>query len=513
MNKNVRQSATRRQVRFLASVGLAVALLLGMANVRASWTAPSAVQAPQAAFSQDAALAAAPTTMVFQKFVSPDPYYAGVADSYIDLYSPSTNFSGSQTLKVTASGNPRERSFVKFDLSRIPTNATVLQATLELFAWYRSTSDLGSVVIYAYQVKRHWTESSVTWNKATSSTFWGQPGCSDAVLDYNPASAVTTTLKWVGGPYSWEVTNMVQEWVADPVANEGFLMLGSGLGVEYQFRSSEAIGPTQRPLLRVTYTTDATSPTPTTSPTTTLTPAISPTPTSTSTPTRTSTPIQSPTPTSTPTQTLTPTVTPSRTPTATPAVRTFQQGSAPDELYDGASDTYLSSYWPDWALHGEESLRISQRTRGAERILVRFDLGEYVPANAQVTSARLSLFAWSRRTLLGMRISAFQLNRAWDPTLATWNHASLYQLWGASGCEEVSADRQGDSLDSRFVYFINQDYEWDVTSTVQRWAADLNSNHGIVLIADEVDQDLRFRSSQWRVLGQRPKLTVTYTLP
>jgi acetylornithine/succinyldiaminopimelate/putrescine aminotransferase len=36
---------------------------------------------------------------------------------------------------------------------------------------------------------------------------------------------------------------------------------------------------------------------------------------------------------------------------------------------------------------------------------------------------------------------------------------------------------------------------------------------GALLIADEVDQDVRFRSSQWRVLAQRPKLTVTYTLP
>jgi hypothetical protein len=105
------------------------------------------------------------------------------------------------------------------------------------------------------------------------------------------------------------------------------------------------------------------------------------------------------------------------------------------------------------------------------------------------------------------------VNRVWDPTTATRNHATLQEVWGAPGCDEVSADRQGDSLDSRFVYFINQDYEWDVTSTVQRWAVDPNSNHGIVLIADEVDQDVRFRSSQWRVLGQRPKLTVTYTLP
>ncbi len=507
MNKNVRQSATRQQVRFLASVGLAVALLLGMANVRASWTAPNAGQAPQAASIQDAALAIEPITMEFRKFVSPDPYYAGVADSYIDLYNPNTNSSGSQTLKVMASDNPRERSFVKFDISRIPTNATVLQASLDLFAWYRSTSDLGSVVIYAYQVKRHWVETSVTWNKATSSTFWSQPGCSDPVLDYNPASAVTTTLTWVDGHYSWDVTNMVQEWVANPLANEGFLIRGSGLGVEYQFRSSEAIGDTQRPLLRVTYTTSAISPTPTTIPSITLTPAVSSTPTSTPTPTSTLTPVYSPTPTNTPT------VTPTRTPTPTPVVRAFQQGVAPDEFYDGASDSYLSSYWPDWALHGEESLRISQRSRGAERMLVRFDLGEHVPANAQITSARLSLFAWSRRTLLGMRTSAFQVNRDWDPASTTWHQASLLQPWGVSGCDEISADRQGDSLDSRFVYFINQEYEWDVTASVQRWAANPASNHGIVLIADEVDQDVRFRSSQWRVLNQRPKLTVTYTLP
>jgi hypothetical protein len=300
---------------------------------------------------------------------------------------------------------------------------------------------------------------------------------------------------------------MVQQWVANPLTNEGVILLGTGQPVEYQFRTSEATGPTQRPLLRVTFTSDVISPTPS------LTPLVSPTSTSTPTPTDTATPIYSPTITRTPTHTLTPTVTPSLTPTPTPAVRVFQQGVAPDESYDGASDTCISSYWPDWVLHGEESLRISQRSRGAERILVKFDLSQHVPANAQITSAKLSLFAWSRRTLFGMRISAFQVNRDWEATSATWNQASLQQVWGASGCDQVSADRQGESLDSRFVYFINQDYEWDVTASVQAWATNPASNHGILLIADEVDQDLRFRSSQWRVLGQRPKLTVTYTLP
>jgi len=491
----------------MLSASLAIVLLLVMSEVAASWTAANLDQQPQRASSPEIALTTAPITMVFQKLVSPSASYVGVADTFIDMYNPNVAAGGSQTMKVTSAMGARERCLIKFDLSLIPTGATVTQASLELFAWYRSTSDLGSALITAYQVKRPWTEIAATWNKATTVIAWGMPGCNDPVGDYSPTTAVTTSLRWVNGTYSWDITHMVQQWVANPLTNEGVVLLGTGQPVQYQFRTSEASGPTQRPLLRVTFTTDVISPTPS------LTPLVSPSPTSTPTSTRTATPIYSPTITHTPTETMTPTVTPSRTPTPTPVVRIFQQGVAPDELYAGASDTCISSYWPDWVLHGEDSLRISQRSRGAERMLMRFDLGEHIPANAQITSARLSLFAWSRRTLLGMRISAFRINRGWEATSATWNQASLGQVWGAPGCDQISTDRQGDSLDSRFVYFIDQDYEWDMTSSVQAWIADPASNHGILLIADEVDQDVRFRSSQWRVLTQRPKLTVTYTLP
>lgn len=173
----------------------------------------------------------------------------------------------------------------------------------------------------------------------------------------------------------------------------------------------------------------------------------------------------------------------------------------------------MSSYRPDTIWGSEDTLRISQRSTGSERGLLRFDLHNDIPANAQVLSARLSLFVSSRRTLYGLRIDAYDVARAWDVAVATWRRANPDQTWGIAGCDEVTADRQGDPLDSKFVYFTGQNYEWDVTAAAQRWVADASTNHGVVLIGLDTDQDMRFRSSEWLVSEQRPKLTVTYKLP
>ena len=450
-----------------------------------------------------------PTTVVFKKWVSPDPYYAGVADTYISLYEPDTNFGGSGTMRLHTSYGGQERILIKFDISRIPSTATVTQATLYLFAWYRNQTY--RIIANAYKVKRHWNESDATWNQATSANFWSQPGCKDPVYDYDPTLVATTTLNYTNQYYAWDVTQMAQQWVASPVSNEGVLLVGEGPSAQYQFRSSDIIAPDQRPYLVVTYYLTPPSPTPTRTPTQTLTPSRTPTPTNTLTPTAsptgTRTPAESPTPTNSPT------ATPSATPMPTAVFLVFQQGLYPVETYGGVSDTFLSSYRPDMPWGSDDGFRISGRGSGTERALIRFDLQGYVPSNAQVLSARLSLFAWSRRTLYGMVTSAFEVTRVWDVSVATWNRASPDGLWGIPGCDEVSGDRQGDPVSSRFIYFTNQFYEWDVTSVVQRWVADPATNKGLLLIGYDVDQEVRFRSSEWRVPQQRPKLTVAYTLP
>jgi hypothetical protein len=77
----------------------------------------------------------------------------------------------------------------------------------------------------------------------------------------------------------------------------------------------------------------------------------------------------------------------------------------------------------------------------------------------------------------------------------------------------VDSDRRINPEASKFVYFANQWYEWDITSVVQRWVANPVSNRGLLLTGSDVSQEVRFYSSEWPSLQQRPKLTLEYTIP
>ncbi|MBC7260886.1 MAG: DNRLRE domain-containing protein, partial [Chloroflexi bacterium] len=334
------------------------------------------------------------------------------------------------------------------------------------------------ITIYAYRVIRHWNEREATWERATATNFWYTPGCNNPTHDYDPTSAVSTVVSNSRQYYAWDVTQMAQFWVANPLANEGVLLVGEGLSVQYQFRTSEIESIELRPYLVVTYLPSAPSPTPTYSATPVVTPTYSPTPTYSATPvvtptytptitltptrsptpTITFTPIHSPTPTNTPTRTPTPTRTLTATPIPTPTQQIFQQELLPFTTYNGATDTSITSYRPNTPWGGEDSLRINSRDNGTERILIRFDLEGYIPTNAHILSAKLSLFAWSKRTLFGMRVSAFGVLRPWDEATATWNNATSYEGWTSPGCDAIGSDRAGDLLSSTFVYFTNRFY-------------------------------------------------------
>lgn len=177
------------------------------------------------------------------------------------------------------------------------------------------------------------------------------------------------------------------------------------------------------------------------------------------------------------------------------------------------SDTSISLYYRDSPAGEDESLRLIGRENGTERILVRFHLEDDIPAGSHVLSAKLALFAWSRRTLYGIRVSAYGVLRPWDEGTATWNSASASEAWAGPGCSGVGTDRQSDFIASLFVYFTNRFYDWDITSLVQEWVDNPAMNRGVLLMGQNVDQEVLFRSSEWRVLTQRPMLTVIYGMP
>ncbi|HUT15109.1 MAG TPA: DNRLRE domain-containing protein, partial [Anaerolineae bacterium] len=240
--------------------------------------------------------------------------YTGCTDTYIYQYAPEANYCGLDVLKVGY--KQQHAGFMRFDVSSIPTDATITEATLKVYAFGWGGTD---ITMGAYCVLRDADPQQATWNQARTGSYWGAPGCNDTVTDRRADPESTVTTSSIGKWYDLDVTDLVWSWANGSVANNGVLLRQSVFSAASAFRFASAQNGTisQRPKLVVSYRTILATPTPTATPTTSATPTQSPTPTATptdtltptasATPTDTLTPTQTPTPTATPTDTLTPT--------------------------------------------------------------------------------------------------------------------------------------------------------------------------------------------------------------
>ena len=260
--------------------------------------------------------------------------------------------------------------------------------------------------------------------------------------------------------------------------------------------------------------------TPTNTPTSTITPTPTETLTPTSTPTSTVTPMPTDTATLTPTSTATPTQTP--TPTATPIPydipisQCFQQGWSPLN-YFGVADTYIDNDHVSNNFGRVGTLKINYD--GRQKILLRFDLSQYIPADAVVTRASLGLYIYDhgdpRSTGSATDIQIFEVLRPWREDEATWLWAALGEPW--NGCDSPS-DRSflpvGAATVSPPGGFVSFDSP-QLAGIIQHWVSDPSTNYGMVLIGNSPN-DRQFWaaiSSQGSSLTARPKLCVTFYRP
>ncbi len=270
------------------------------------------------------------------------------ADTHINRDMPDEVYCGSPTLEVGY--KQTRRALVRFDLSTIPDDVEVDNATLRLYA--AGWSGTGDTTFGAYVVLRRWQACDATWYEAISGDPWASAGCDDTAVDRRPepVGAFTTN-----GPHSWytlDLTAVVQDWLDEVLANQGLLLMNTGaldrpifyfgaingdpqfvpqLVVEYHYKK-----PTRTPTITSTATrtpTETLTPTVTNTPTETLTPTVTNTPTETLTPTETATNTATATPTRTPTETATPTATATRTATPTQTATATATPVPPLALY------------------------------------------------------------------------------------------------------------------------------------------------------------------------------------
>ena len=191
-------------------------------------------------------------------------YPGTIEDTYINLNEENNSnrsYLNTYTWPVDSVANA---IIMKINLAGIPADAQILSAVLSVYmngveddggddAYEVSVHkiinhnpQLSACTGYTYDGTHEWTPNDSCYNSIPMAQADLASAEDSQLLDKTP------------GYKSWNVTNMVREWVANPGANFGLLLNSDPVASSSSnriFSSSEAEDPGQRPKLVVTYTT------------------------------------------------------------------------------------------------------------------------------------------------------------------------------------------------------------------------------------------------------------------
>lgn len=186
--------------------------------------------------------------------------------NYVDL--PTRNYGGDAIIGLDADAAYRCNSFVEFNLSSIPTGATITSASLRLvhssLAWGTGSTEIGNPFTTGIRrVTRGWVEGTAVHAPQAGSLTWASAGPANWTTAGGDYSA-TDYGSFIGGApdapgtvYSVNVLTLVNEWYQGTQTNNGLALvpLTDTSGEDYYtMYGDEATDPNNRPQLLVTYT-------------------------------------------------------------------------------------------------------------------------------------------------------------------------------------------------------------------------------------------------------------------
>jgi hypothetical protein len=188
-----------------------------------------------------------PTAVIFQPGRQG---YDGLADSYLSAWAVTENYANLDRLALR---QPDIMAPVlRFRLDGLPTHARIVEARLSL--WVLSRSNDNPATTSVYPLHRPWQADQVTWQQAAAGTPWAQPGANGIPADRGAVPVAVQTVAETGRWYDWDLTPLVQAWVADPTANHGVILKALATPrVLYTFASAEYPNPATRPYLLIRY--------------------------------------------------------------------------------------------------------------------------------------------------------------------------------------------------------------------------------------------------------------------
>src|SRR5579859_3083091 len=158
------------------------------------------------------------------------------ADTFALSATPRANYGPSPLLPVTSGAT----SFIQFNLSGLPANATVSKATLRLYV--DAVTGAGAFDVFA--VNTPWTENSLNFTNAPT------PGIS--ATGSKPVSISSANCNQF---VLVDITSLVQEWLNGTVVNDGIALKLTSAAGGFSFDSKESLLTSHEPELEISLAT------------------------------------------------------------------------------------------------------------------------------------------------------------------------------------------------------------------------------------------------------------------
>jgi hypothetical protein len=168
-------------------------------------------------------------------------------DAMINFMEPSTNFGNYAYLMVNFGPATEVRGLVEFSGLSAVSGATINAASFDLWIDRANSTNYNFGV---YRLTESWEEASVTWAN--------QPSHHATAYDTKLISGA------VGGPYTWDVKTLVQEWANGTHTNCGLMLKRVNMNYPSNwpyFCSSDHSTASYHPRLTVDYVLPAVLPT------------------------------------------------------------------------------------------------------------------------------------------------------------------------------------------------------------------------------------------------------------
>ncbi len=214
--------------------------------------------------------------------------------------------------------------------------------------------------------------------------------------------------------------------------------------------------------------------------------------------------------------------------------KTLRNGCEPSSVYAGNMMNRLSSANPTTNYQNDGNLRLNNTSTDVSKIILRFTLDGWIPANATVTGAVLELVTATTTNVVstcaaglhdmsiagmvdGVTKCVWLFNATWnDYSTAVWSNC------GGPGPITAGFNYNAAPMDtvsiSSTVNGTNTRVAWNITpAVVQKWLEEPTKNNGFVITSETEGSDpagnLVFSAPNDVNADSRPNLLVTYYIP